>query len=145
MIDRAGIAELIPHALGMCLLDSVGTWDDISIRCMALSHRDPCNPLRRHERLAALHLCEYGAQAMAVHGGLLAQREHGARAAPGVLAALRDVEFAVETIDDIEEPLTVTVRKKISDSSGWLYEFEVGANGRWLARGRVTVIHRTST
>lgn len=140
MIDRAGIAELVPHALGMCLLDSVESWDETSIHCTARSHRDPDHPLRRHGRLAALHLCEYGAQAMAVHGGLLVRREHGGKVNPGVLAALRDVEFAVERIDDIDEPLSVTARKKIGGSSGCLYEFDVRAGSRCLARGRVTVM-----
>lgn len=141
MIDRAAITELIPHAQGMCLLDSVEAWDELSIRCTSRSHRDPENPLRSDNRLAALHLCEYGAQAMAVHGGLLARRDHGTKAASGVLAALREVEFAVDHIDDIEELLTVIARKKIGGAGGWLYEFEVSASDRWLARGRVTVIH----
>lgn len=120
----------------MCLLDSVEAWDESSIRCTTRSHCDPGNPLRNGDHLTALHLCEYGAQAMAVHGGLLA----GGKAAPGVLAALRDVEFAVNRIDDIDESLTVIARKKIAGPTGGLYEFEISAGSRWLARGRVTVI-----
>lgn len=124
----------------MCLLDTIETWDDLEVRCRAVSHHDPQNPLRSGNRLAALHLCEYGAQAMAVHGGLLAQRDSGGSAAPGLLAALREVEFAVDRIDDIEEPLTVVARKQIAWAGGWLYGFEISAGKRWLARGRVTVI-----
>ncbi|ANX05494.1 hypothetical protein PG2T_05015 [Immundisolibacter cernigliae] len=124
----------------MCLLEAVLAWDEQTIRCTTDSHRDPRNPLRSDERLSALHLCEYGAQAMAVHGGLLARLEHGGTAAPGMLAALREVEFAVERIDDIEGPLTVVAHKKIVGPTGWLYEFEVAAGARWLARGRVSVI-----
>lgn len=140
--DNAGdLRELIPHAQGMCLLDVVEAWDDLSIRCTTGSHRDPANPLRNAGGLAALHLCEYGAQAMAVHGGLLARRENGAKALAGVLASLREVEFAVDRIDDIEEPLTVIAQKKIAGASGWLYQFEVNAGSRWLARGRVSVVH----
>ena len=134
------LCELIPHAQRMCLLDAVETWDEESIRCTTNSHRDPLNPLRSSNRLAALHLCEYGAQAMAVHGGLLARREHGGKAVPGVLASLREVEFAVDRVDDIEEPLTVLAHKKIAGTAGWLYQFEVSAGQRWLARGRVSVI-----
>lgn len=141
MIDRAAIAQLIPHAQRMCLLDAVETWDELGIRCTTLSHRDPENPLRSSDQLAALHLCEYGAQAMALHGGLLARRAHGGKAAPGLLAALREVEFAVDRIDDIAEPLTVIARQQIAGSGGWLYQFEVSAGSRWLARGRVSVIH----
>lgn len=142
MIERAEIGELIPHAQRMCLLDAVEASDALSIRCTTRSHLDPENPLRSSNQLAALHLCEYGAQAMAVHGGLLARREQrDARAAPGVLGALREVEFAVDRIDDIDETLTVIARMKIAGSAGWLYEFEVKAGSRWLARGRVSVIH----
>ncbi len=134
------LRELIPHARRMCLLEAVLVWDAQTIRCSTDSHRDPLNPLRSGNRLAALHLCEYGAQAMAVHGGLLARREHGGKAAPGVLASLREVEFAVDRIDDIDGPLTVVAHKKIAGPTGWLYEFEVDAGTRWLARGRVSVI-----
>lgn len=135
------IAELIPHAHGMCLLAAVVAWDAHSVQCTATSHRDPRHPLRRNGQLAALHLCEYGAQAMAVHGGLLAWQAHGGRAPPGLLAALREVELAVDRIDDIEAPLTVRAVRRITGASGWLYAFEASAGPRWLARGRVTVIH----
>ena len=88
----------------------------------------------------ALYLCEYGTQAMAVHGGLLARLRHSGKAVPGVLAALREVEFTVERIDDVDGPLTVVAHKKIVGPSGWLYDFEVDAGACWLARGRVSVI-----
>ncbi|MGK2941843.1 MAG: phosphotransferase [Immundisolibacter sp.] len=134
------LRELIPHAGRMCLLEAVLAWDEQTIRCITHSHCDPCNPLRSGDRLAALHLCEYGAQAMAVHGGLLARLEHGGKAAPGMLASLREVEFAVDYIDDIDETLTVFALMKIAGTTGWLYQFEVSAGRRWLARGRVSVI-----
>ena len=54
----------------------------------------------KNDRLRAVHLCEYGAQAMAVHGGLLA-RAAGGRAKPGLLVALRAVELHVARIDDL--------------------------------------------
>lgn len=139
-IAKSEWQNLIPHRGAMSLLDSVLAWDDTRIHLSAFSHRDPDNPLRSDGQLRALHLCEYGAQAMAVHGGLLARREHGGKAMPGVLASLREVEFAVERIDDIDGPLTVVAHKKIAGSGGWLYEFEVNAGARWLARGRVSVI-----
>lgn len=134
------VRELVPHALRMCLLDTVERWDDMNIRCTTDSHRDPLNPLRSGDRLGALHLCEYGAQAMAAHGGLLARRDRGARAAPGMLVALRDVEFAVDRVDDIEGPLTVVATVQVNGATGCLYRFEVSAGSRWLVRGRVSVI-----
>lgn len=141
-VENAELRALIPHAQRMCLLDTVEDWDDRGIRCTTNSHRDPLNPLRSRERLAALHLCEYGAQAMAVHGGLLARREPGGTAPPGVLAALRDVEFSLDYVDDIPDTLTVTAFQQLAGPDGSLYRFEVSAGSRWLARGRVSVIHR---
>ena len=78
VLDRAGILALVPHQGAMCLWDEVLAWDDTTVRLRAGNHRDPAHPLRGADgRLRALHLCEYGAQAMAVHGGLRA------RASPG--------------------------------------------------------------
>lgn len=72
-LPKSQWAALIPHQGSMCLLDSVAHWDDVRIHARSGSHARDDNPLRRDGRLRALHLCEYGAQAMAVHGGLLAQ------------------------------------------------------------------------
>ena len=134
------VRELIPHAQRMCLLDTILSWDERSVRCATNSHRDPLNPLRGGGQLAALHLCEYGAQAAAVHGGLLARQAHGGSAEPGMLAALREVQLSVERNDDIEDELTVGACQKVSGPAGWLYEFEICAGSRWLARGRAAVV-----
>jgi predicted hotdog family 3-hydroxylacyl-ACP dehydratase len=141
LIDRAGIRTLIPHAGGMCLLDAVEAWDDDGIRCISNGHRRADHPLRRDGRLAAVHLAEYGAQAMAVHGGLLAQR-FGASAAAGVLAALRNLELHVARVDDVAAALTVSARKRVGGTGGWLYDFAVSAEGMLLAEGRATVLPR---
>ena len=68
---------LIPHQGAMCLLDDVVAWDDQRIHARSDSHRRDDNPLRSDGRLRAVHLCEYGAQAMAVHGGLVARAAGG--------------------------------------------------------------------
>ena len=72
MLDHAWIAAHIPHHGSMCLLHAVSQWDERRIVCEALSHVDPDNPLRAQGRLGAANGVEYAAQAMAVHGGLLA-------------------------------------------------------------------------
>jgi predicted hotdog family 3-hydroxylacyl-ACP dehydratase len=66
------ICARLPHAGRMCLLDRLESWDNESIVCVAVSHRDPGNPLRSHECLPAVGGVEYAAQAMALHGSLLA-------------------------------------------------------------------------
>ena len=101
MIGRDAILALVPHQGAMCLWDQVLSWDAGTIRLRARNHRDPAHPLRSADgRLHAVHLCEYGAQAMAVHGGLRAQAA-GEAARPGVLVALRGVELHVARIDDL--------------------------------------------
>ena len=59
MLDRDAIAKLLPHAGRMCLLDRVLHWDERSIRCAAVSHRDADHPLRGATGLATLAGIEY--------------------------------------------------------------------------------------
>ena len=80
----------------MCLLDRVEAWDRQRLSCSAISHLASDNPLRRRGRLAGLCGAEYGLQAAAVHGGLLAGE--GA-APPGYLAALRHVAILAPRLD----------------------------------------------
>ncbi|SCC92600.1 putative 3-hydroxylacyl-(Acyl carrier protein) dehydratase-like protein [Thiomonas sp. X19] len=80
-LDHAWIAAHIPHQGSMCLLDAVLRWDAQHIVCSATSHRDASNPLRQFDRLGAACGIEYAAQAMAVHGALVA--EHDRMPGPG--------------------------------------------------------------
>src|SRR5881398_2211589 len=127
-INKAEIRTLIPHSGLMCLLDQVTQWDDRSITCVANTHRDPANPLRRNGHLSALHAFEYGAQAAAVHGGLHA-RSVGTTAPPGYLAAppgylaaLRDARLHVAHLDHITSPLQVRALRLFGDSVNCVYE-----------------------
>src|SRR6266545_5493892 len=115
-INKAEIRALIPHSGTMCLLDEVTQWDDRSITCITNTHRDPANPLRRDERLSAVHAFEYGAQAAAVHGGLRA-RSVGEIAPPGYLAALRDARLDVARLDDITSPLQICANRLFGDGA----------------------------
>jgi predicted hotdog family 3-hydroxylacyl-ACP dehydratase len=139
MLPRADWQGLIPHAGAMCLLDEVVAWDEASIHARTGSHRAPDNPLRSAGMLRALNLCEYGAQAMAVHGGLLA-RAHGGLARPGLLVALRDVELFVARIDDLAGDLDVHAAYLGADPRAWQYAFRIAHRGLELARGRATVV-----
>lgn len=140
-LSRSAIEQLIPHADGMCLLDGVTNWDEQSIHCRSAGHRDPGHVLRREGKLAALHLIEYGAQAMAIHGGLLAATD-GTRARDGFLALVRTASFAVARLDDIPADLDISATRLIGGEQGWTYEFSACAEGRSLARGRVAVMFR---
>jgi len=131
--------SLIPHRGAMCVLDEVVAWDGETIHARSRSHRSADNPLRSDGRLRAVHLCEYGAQAMAVHGGLVA-REAGGAAAPGFLVALRAVELHAERIDDLPGPLDVHAEKLLGDENGWQYAFRIEHAGTLLATGRAAVL-----
>jgi predicted hotdog family 3-hydroxylacyl-ACP dehydratase len=139
MLDKAAIAALIPHAGSMCLLDVVTEWTAEWIRCTSLTHLDPNNPLRSNDSLAALHLVEYAAQAMAVHGALLA----GEGPQPGMLGVLRDVRLHVERIDDLQAPLIVTATRRLARADGLIYDFSVDLQvspTRPLSTGRISVV-----
>jgi predicted hotdog family 3-hydroxylacyl-ACP dehydratase len=137
-MDRHWIAARIPHQGTMCLLDRVDQWDARHVRCVALGHRAPDNPLRAHGRLAAVCGIEYAAQAMAVHGALLAQQQPAPRA--GFLVSVRGATLHVGRLDDITADLLVQATLFMSDGNHVLYDFSVQAEGRTLLEGRAAVI-----
>lgn len=139
LIEKAEIRRLIPHAGSMCLLDGVLTWDVGQIVCVSNSHRDPANPLRRQGRLAALHAFEYGAQAAAIHGALLA-RSQGRPFQPGYLAALRDGRLFIDYLETVAAPLEVTAEGLLNAAGNAIYQCRIGAAGQCLAEVRVTIV-----
>ena len=138
-VDRATILSLIPHQGGMCLWDAVIHWDQTRIQLCTHTHRDPQHPLRSDGCLRAVQLCEYGAQAMAVHGGLLA-RAQGGRAPPGLLVALRAVHLHVARIDDLPEPLQCQAEALANHPQSQQYAFRISCGTQLLAEGRATVM-----
>lgn len=139
VLDRDGILALIPHQHGMCLWDEVLDWDRQRIRLRSHSHRDPTNPLRSDGQLRAVHLCEYGAQAMAVHGGLLAA-ETGGRAAAGMLVALRSVELHLARIDELADALLCDATVLAQSDTSQQYQFTIHHRDTPIAHGRAAVM-----
>jgi len=142
MLGREAIAALIPHQGTMCLLDRVLEWDKDRIVLATASHRSTSNPLRLDGRLRSIHLCEYGAQAMAVHGGLSAQAD-GRTAQPGFLVSLRDVQLFIDYVEALEGELRVSARRLMGTAASWQYAFEVQHQGHTLASGRAAIIARS--
>lgn len=138
MTAEARIPDLIPHAGRMCLLERIVRWDEASVTTATTTHRSSANPLAVGGRLHAIHLCEYGAQAMAVHGGLAA-RASGEQARPGLLVSLRDVTLGCEFVEGFAGELIVEARRLHASGAAWQYEFRVGHAGRTLAQGRAVV------
>ena len=143
-IDRARITALIPHQGAMCLWDEVLDWDAGAIRLRTAGHRAPDNPLRSDGGLRAVHLCEYGAQAMAVHGGLLASAAGGA-APPGVLVALRGVQLHVARIDGLAGDLVCEAERLVASDRSQQYGFRISHDQVLLAEGRAAVVLQPAT
>ncbi len=136
-LSKAEFAPLIPHAGAMNLLDRVLDFDADALHAVSHSHRSEDNPLRREGALSPHCGIEYAAQAMAVHGALLAGAEGPPR--PGYLALARDVVWTVSRLDDIPEDLDIRVRKLAVQADSVMYEFSLAAAERVLVTGRAAV------
>ena len=123
----------------MCLLDYVEAWDQQRIQCRASSHRAADNPLRAYGRLSAVCGIEYAAQAMAVHGALLASPD-STSARVGYLVSVRGTQLHVPRLDDIDADLLVEATCITRSENNILYQFSVSAEGRLLLDGRAAVV-----
>jgi len=141
MLPKTDWAQLIPHAGTMCLLDAVLVWNEKTIHAISAGHARPDNPLRGEHGLHAVHLAEYGAQAMAVHGALLARADGVEKVRPGRLVSLREVQLHEEYVDDLDGRLDVHAECLYADDSGAQYAFRVEHHGHLLATGRAAVIY----
>lgn len=139
MLPKSEWAHLIPHTGTMCLLDEVVDWDAMHLHARSATHVREDHPLRADGMLHAVNLCEYAAQAMAVHGALR-KRDAGGAARPGLLVALRDVGLNVERIDDLPGRLQVYVECLLAMVDSLQYAFRVEHRGRVLATGRAAVM-----
>jgi predicted hotdog family 3-hydroxylacyl-ACP dehydratase len=138
VLDHAWIAGHIPHQGSMCLLDAVSEWSESAITCLATSHSDPANPLRAEGRLGAANGIEYAAQAMAIHGALLANGDDLPR--QGYLTSVRSVSLHVARLDDLPGELAVQAERLSGDANNILYQFSLSHGGRCLIEGRAAVV-----
>ncbi|HET7315702.1 hypothetical protein [Salinisphaera sp.] len=144
-MTATAIADLVPHAGPMCLLDEVVDWQADRIHCRAAPRAGDSHPLYRDNKLPATALIEYAAQATAAHGTLLARSAaHAAAPAAGRLVALRQVELtATADANAMPARLDVYAERVMADAAGSIYTFRVVAGETVLVRGRLT-IHRSS-
>jgi len=141
MLPKTDWAHLIPHAGAMCLLDAVQAWDEQTVHATSEGHTHPDHPLRGPHGLHAVHLAEYGAQAMAVHGALLARSRGNCAVRAGMLVSLREVQLFAEFVDQMDGRLDVHAECLYAGEGGAQYAFRVEHRGRRLASGRAAVIH----
>jgi predicted hotdog family 3-hydroxylacyl-ACP dehydratase len=138
-IGREQLLAMIPHQGAMCLWDAVLSWDDQRIRLRSASHRDAAHPLRSGGTLRAVHLCEYGAQAMAVHGGLRGAAAGGAPKV-GFLVSLRDVRLHVANLDTLDDDLIGEAELLADSATTQQYAFRILHTDTLLAEGRAAVM-----
>ncbi len=138
MLDQRWIAAHIPHQGEMCLLDAVVEWSDTMIVCLATSHTAPDNPLRAAGRLGAAAGIEYAAQAMAVHGALIAGDDAPPR--QGYLTSVRSVALHVDRLDLVPGALEIRAERVSGDANHILYQFALDHAGDCLLEGRAAVV-----
>ena len=122
----------------MCLLDGVDFWNETEIICRAISHQTENNPLRAAGSLSITNGIEYAAQAMAVHGALLADSSETPSA--GFLTSVRDVQWRRMRLDDIAGDLTVRAERISGNGNNLLYSFTIRAEDTVLMSGRASVM-----
>lgn len=141
---RSWIAAHIPHQGLMCLLDHVVTASAEKMICTSSSHRLPGNPMRIEGVLGVACGIEYAAQAMALHGALLAELKGAERSTKGFLVNVRNVSLHVERLDDLSEDLIVSAHCEADNGDHCVYEFKLLAAERVLVQGRAMVMLNAS-
>ena len=136
MIDRARIADLIPHGGAMVLLDQVLSHDAQRIHCSTVSHLKPDNPLRLNDKLPAVCGAEYGAQAAAVHGALTSPQI----LPPGQVVLLRQMTWSRPFLDEIGTAIDVEAERLHQDARNLAYGFVLSAEGQEVLRGECGII-----
>lgn len=135
--DHAGIAARIPHAGRMCLLQAVTEWDATRIVCTASSHRAAGHPMAEDGRLDVLCGIEYAAQAMAMHGSLVAE---ATSPGGGYLASVRDVICAAARLDDLQGDLVIEAAQLMAEAGRVIYRFDLSCDGVAVLSGRAAVV-----
>lgn len=139
MLDTAELYHSLPHGDDMRLLDRVVHFDADSIRCMANSHRDRENPMRIDNSLPILCGLEYAAQALALHGVLVASRS------PDIvlnrdqifIVMVKGVSCRVDRLDVYDAELQVNGRIVFRQNAAAVYDFSLEADGDILIEGQV--------
>lgn len=136
------VDTLLPHAGRMRLVDRIVLYDEQRIVCESDSHRAADHPLADAETLSIVVALEYGAQAMAIHGGLLAAmaQPQRARARHGFLVAASDLNWSVDRLDTCASPLIIEAVSELRSDNHVAYRFEVRAADVTLFRGRASVL-----
>jgi predicted hotdog family 3-hydroxylacyl-ACP dehydratase len=143
-IRRPTLDTLLPHADDMCLLDAVTGWSDTRIVCQTESHSRRNNPLRSKQGLSSLQGIEYAAQAMAIHGALVAGRG-SSPANRGYLVAVRNLKLFVDWLHDHNGCLEVSATLALESSQFIIHDFRIELHAEPLVSGRLNVLKSRGT
>ena len=136
-IKKIHFQDLIPHEGSMVLIDQVDDWDLNRISCSSRSHLLSNNPLIVNNSLSSIHLIEYGAQAMAIHRGLLT-----GESLQGFLAAVRDAKFFIDNLDNVHGALYIQAIFELKINDNVVYTINVtDENNAPLLEARASVVH----
>ena len=136
-IEKIHFQDLIPHEGSMVLIDQVDDWDLNKISCSSRSHLLSNNPLIVNNSLSSIHLIEYGAQAMAIHRGLLT-----GESLQGFLAAVRDAKFFIDNLDNVHGALYIQAIFELKINDNVVYTINVtDENNAPLLEARASVVH----
>ena len=136
-IEKIHFQDLIPHEGSMVLIDQVDDWDLNRISCSSRSHLLSNNPLIVNNSLSSIHLIEYGAQAMAIHRGLLT-----GKSLQGFLAAVRDANFYIDNLDNVHGALHIQAIFELKINNNVVYSLNVSdEHGTLLLKARTSVVH----
>lgn len=140
---QVDIERLIPHSEGMCLLEKIIECTPEKIICQTKTHLNDDNPLKIDGVLSKMHLIEYGAQAVAVHGGLI-ERLSSLESEPklGYIALLKSIKWGV--FNPQTSLLEVQAHLITANDVSKLYEFDImDATQQNVCSGKVMVVHPT--
>ena len=137
-MGREELQSLIPHSGSMCLLDSVVDWNDDSIACETSSHLRENNPFTKQGRLDSVLLVEYGAQAAAVHAGLI-QNGMG-EGGTAYIGAVKNLQIFEQVVDQSISMLNVSAQCILNNKDGAIYQIECGGDNRPVISARVVLI-----
>ncbi len=140
LMDRAAIADLIPHGSAMCMLDGLISWDGELIQCCSDRHRAADNPLLESGVIPGACLVEFCAQAAALHGALLQHEMPGQTPAPVLyLGAVKQLQLHRQTIDRSLPTLQIFAQCAVASSSGSIYQISAMAGADQLLQGRIVL------
>lgn len=129
------MAELLPHAAPMILLDAVTRADKARVECsVVLSERDP---FIAQGRVRSAVCMEYMAQAVGAFVGL-ERRARGLRPQIGYVVGVRSLVFSRAFLE-LGDRLSVSAELTWSDLETATFSATVECAGQQVAQGQITV------